>query len=1266
MLAHRPPVRGWHANGFGGVPMGTGLSTGTTTGGGEEPHEPGPLIGETEQPVEVFAFRGGGFDAVMYLGVVHALVLLNRLPPHIVSGVSAGAVAAAALADVLGTSAPPCHDPTEQADADRRARAARLKEVVLAACRAPGQLITSLFPDAFEVEAERPLASLEQPTMARRERADRDEALRARNGIIKLLNHLLYIPLRLSALTRLVRIGLELVAAPEQPTRVRVWISRLRAGVALWISLALYGPALVFPVQGLLAIWFATIVPRSVRLVFGFATKPVSAGTLLSMGRRAVARTAWCVGLLLTVVAYYAVVLWPVTLWLLWHLARWNWRFVALLLLAVALVRGVPAIGAMLAGFRAPRPSRPWNRRLLYRVLDAYALKDELGTSYDLKRLLVSLFDREHYGALPFQSALSRALGRDRAAWDPSTDRPADGRVSRPRTLWDLRDARSGRLNVVPAVADLATGRLMALPNAIPGASGTLVSSGLGVVDALLASLAVVPFLRPASIRFRERREGPLRHHRVVDGTNIADEPTSAVLEFAKQCVNPDAGKVTIYVVGPFPSTAPPPGTPRYMTGLVEVVARVLELRRYQVAKLERRMVDLHSWLLPERAITRIGGKSFVNASIEPIEPDEPIDLRTRLPFAADERERQELALAAVAAGCRATLATLDAKRLRTLTAASSVHCREAYPSAALPGSAESGGPGLAEVCRRCHLAGTDAPLQGHLPLRATLAAPPEREPRREPFENAQDDAERARPWTTLVLSGGVFRGVFQIGVLTAVSEAGLRPRLLVGSSVGSLMAVMAARLFSDTAGVDRDRTLGRVAAAFLALDHLVLTDRFADFVRRLTLRAGSAPVSPRDVDRLLRRYELHSTDRFGRRARRVAAAVERLLYLSPSESLALAECVRQENWHEAARLGRAALQYYCDRSGVGLEVLGAEPLLDLVDGLALCGLRDDPLQVPFDHFQHAGPDPFYLLVTATNLQGGDLRVLGLEAAQRKRVDCRLADALLASSAFPGVFRPRYYSEVLPNEPCEQQFTDGGVMDNLPLHSVAQFFADADGSGLARRRPRVDGREVPHLVLTASLEPYWSWLSDDEMDELVEAWPGVRRRIDKIKYNQKVDGFAIAQEHLRALYQAGLARTFEPIDLDLVTVKSNWLCGTFAFHPMLHFRRDNQAASIAHGCASTLASLWLKRRAQPTWADAWSIGLADFDERTIDTSENQSHPTLKPRPHGDGRCHFRTNTLCPFAPARLAAAALGEPEVAALSRIHALCGLPETHLRAPA
>ncbi len=1220
-----------------------------------------PLIGEPGQPIEAFAFRGGGFNTVMALGVVHALLLLGRKdPPHIVSGISAGAVAAAAMADILGLRS-------------REQKAARLREFLTAYVQAPSELLTSLLPDPYEIEARKHLGSLVQPTHIVKERAERNEALAARLGIIKLANDLLSIGLPVSVLTRLLRTFLALRAVHE--TR-GFWRRRKQYGVlliGLWMLLLTNTHHLV-PLLGRLAYRLLEGGPE--RRKAGY-----TAGRLLSVWPRVYEM------ILLVVLDAFAALLY------LGVLAATLTAPLVLIGCGLGLVASACGLGQCSAlAFRCPAKlvivvgaviiplGLAWwwgrwpSRWLRDRLLRSYDLRKELGSSYDLRRLLIRMFDENYYGGARLREVQESSIVEPRPK--------AMEFNGAKRSLADL--ARGDRLHVVPAVADLANKALTVIPDTLPTRRGTrLVRTDESVVDSLLAALAVTPYLKPVQALVQDARTDDKTTTAssgfVLDGTNIANEPIAPLFEYMRGRVRPDAGAVTIYAVSSVPSARSFPGDPALYTGLIDVVTRVIDLQRHQVAKLERQLTECYTRVLegtrtPTRAVHTIPdgsdqGRVYFGATITPIEPEFPLAVERRLLTSATEGERRKVILEAVAEGCRASLKVF-------LDPSSTPQTVRGCPGSAagltsLPGADVWKGPGLPEICEHCRTCGSapDRPTTAGEPVRAISGASAA------PFVlPARPAPTHSEPWTALLLSGGVFRGVFQIGVIVGASEAGLQPRLFVGSSVGSLVAAMSARLFS-LHGDKRDAAVAELAATFLALDRLVLTDGFADFVRRFTLRAGATRVSMRDLDRVFRRYDLTGTNKFGRITRGVVAGIERLFFFTPFELLRLVEAFRLQEYEKVWSLSRAGVQNLLNRSGVGLEILGAEPLAWLIAQHVLPEVEPNALRsVPFDHFRDARYDKF-LLATATNLHRGELVVLGMEGASGGKTPARLLDALLASSAFPGAFRPRHYSEVIPNQPFLEQFTDGGVMDNLPLYSVAEFFAKAQDSGIAVRRPVVDKCRVPHLLLTASLEPYTPILSDDEAEAMAQDWMDVSERAKRIRYNQKADSFAKAQADFRQIHdhrvRSGLQPIWSPVDLEVQIVKSRWLCGTFAFHPMMGFRRERQAASIAHGCASTLARLFLRKRTTPkSWGDSWGLRLEDFAEETVryETCDATAPPVLTPQESpAPGQCWFRTEraSWCPFSRQRLERLLPDDRPsaqvVEAIDSIYQACGKPATH-----
>jgi hypothetical protein len=273
-------------------------------------------------------------------------------------------------------------------------------------------------------------------------------------------------------------------------------------------------------------------------------------------------------------------------------------------------------------------------------------------------------------------------------------------------------------------------------------------------------------------------------------------------------------------------------------------------------------------------------------------------------------------------------------------------------------------------------------------------------------------------------------------------------------------------------------------------------------------------------------------------------------------------------------------------------------------------------------------------------------------------------------------------------------------MDNLPLMSVVDYLQDPRG-GRGPRYPRRP-EKVPHLILAASLEPEpENWESGElspSLEERCESWQVLRRRASELRYNRKIDEFADAQRNLRRIleirFRAGETTPDDPalpLDLEVAVVKSKWLCDSFAFHPMLGFRREDQAASIAHGCAATFQMLsdlfhaWPKpgepparyqeRKALAEARQAWAREKAiDFEQLGDNRQPRESSEVKEQR----GLCWYRrgrgTNgeaPRCPFAKEVVLERETASPDEAArlstmadeLDAIYRACGQAKTHQR---
>lgn len=1405
-----------------------------------------PELGTPGEPVRALAFAAGVFDTAMQLGTVHALLVSRSRPPDVVVGVSAGAVNAAALAEVFQArpESPPDvgEHPQEAIDAARLARFRR----VLEACRAfPADLLHTLRPDTSQIDVQRPLEPLRLPIHHQLEWDGRLGQVRAGAGFLNLYNELLDVRLSIGTITRVVRRALGIKSVGEAKSRTVRWVSGAAEWFRTWALLGrnllraapiarrlvwaavwprardergasaaalifrsrfwsagarLLKDALAFVI--LLSVWvLASAIALAVVGVVGWGVIAgvavlgrvvgIAVPSVVGVGRAAIGLV---IGLLLMAIVFaelarkevgrrtFLGILWSIVQFVLLAVV-WGAVFVAVLTAMVGVVAAAAVTVTGLEGWAGhwrdalrPGVTFPWvatgvalivlavasvgvvlrhRRRIGINLLRRYRLDAALFDPHPVRRFLVDLFDPEYYGPLDMTSVVERALRDDL--------RPTSG----PRDEKVLRGYALGvpSIHVAVTAANVATGQLVTLPDDIR------------VVDGLVAALSRVPILPPYAI------DGTV----YVDGGNVANEPTRALLNYVRQHVprgDREPSALHLYVVAPHPysepTLGPDPdhGTDEY-TALIDIAVRSLRLRRFRDATLERRLTEMHSRCMPPGGVLYEAQKDghtkqYVRSWVYPIEPEAPSDVNRRVLRAARPADQRRVIAETVADGCKAALEQMirpEIVRARaTLDASAAIqisHCRQAIAfrlggtpeMTSIAQSAAKRGPGVSEVCRHCYFyraaadetaeavprrfaalkTGEKAAPPWPLEDRSTAAgnggadgqgtpetipggmipAPAETTQSRKVLRTALETHVRAtggtwprtrsgrkgreRPTVSLVFSGGVFRGVFQVGVLNALSEVGLRPDVIAGASVGSITAAMVARTFmlgeqaKDAVEAEdrmrvaleaRQRRIGELAGTYLAIDRLILTDRFANFVRGMTVRAAEARFSIRQLDRVLRRFDQTSSRRFNRDLRTVVAGIERLTWVSPFELLALVRAVRLQQSNRLERLVRSYFQEVLDRMAVGNQVLGADPLERLIRAWVLDGLGDDrdaSRLVPFDHFlRNAG---IFFLATATNLTRGRLETLGARENPEEPETCAtLLEGLLASSAFPGVFRPRWSWEVKPYAPGDEQYVDGGVMDNLPFDAVAEFLHHASHERLVARRPVSGGRPIPHLVFAASLEVDPPHLEGASLDGLRHNWWAMFHRAQQLGYNQKLTIYRRAQRALRAFDRqspyppfvpnadlvppapgAG-AQRYTPLDVEVVTVKPRWLCGTFAFHPMLGFRKEEQARSIAHGCASTLIQLARFRdapdplesdpaAAHEEWIQVWGVADGTLPPRSVAERDDPFEPCRT----DPGNCWFRPGVVCPFATANARARGLPEQTARAVGRIYEVCGQRPTH-----
>lgn len=1259
---------------------------------------------QLKRPYRVISFPGAGFDTVMQMGVVHAFLVTRRKAPDMAAGVSVGAINATALAEVLQASA----GSRASIKDDEAERVSRFSELLEAFRNAPSTILKGFLPDALETNSAHALKPVELPRHFQEERDSREDSVASRTGVIRLFNHLFQIRVSVKVFTQFVRALLGWTAAREM-NWVECWTSRLLILPRLWWLVARHVFSLSLPVS------LAARVALYERLGINgkINSKGVEAGYIIF--------NHWA--------------------WLRWIWDRTQWFLFGFLplLLALCVVPSLIILGlALTPVFALPSvlPISGWSalggviaitvslilwgllfrkKKIFRNLLKHYHIFRDLGDSYALKEVLVQNFDPAYYGEFKFDDSVRRALKQESAS--------AGGNEKRKllKGYDEGNPSRSG-MRVLPIAANLGTGDLEPIP---PETS---------VVDALMCACAVVPFFRAQSIK----KDGASATF--IDGISVSSDPIMPVCEeiYKTLARQPDStfDSVRIISVSLLPLEQERlPGKSDPYTGLIDVALRAKQLQRFQDLLLDKSLIDRVTRALGKRraeiAPSADEKETFLPTKIRLVAPDRPHHLSLRMAQAGSVAERRDLINTAVADGCRAMIERLvidampdtrtpeerrqrqepdeeipnewphrDETNTATLREAVEtlrrtgqtvtrqdgteyVPCRKLLAlwggMTALPGGDPADptypnpGPGISEVCRcciSCPKSGSEAGVQEedlrqHVKLPRATASP---------FTPPVAPVfKRKGPAVVFLFSGGVFRGVFQVGFANAVSELGIHPDVVAGASVGTILGALTGRIFEKPEGeslVERQRQSRRLAATFLTVDRFVLTDRFADFIRHFAIHVASANFSPRDLDMVFRRYDVDSGLAFSRRTRRVFSGMERLLYLTPFELIELARAFRIGDWQGSAKQVKNQLQEMVDRYGVGLELLGSEPLEQLINGLVFDG--NPPPCARLDYFG------FPLMGTTTNLTLGKLDIVRTSHPW----DPRFTESMLASSAFPAVFRPRWSWEVYRQPEHVAQYADGGIMDNLPLGAVVDYLWGKNASAEYERRPA-----VPHLILTATLEPEKAdWSERDDLGEL--SWMEIRSRATQLRYNGKIDKFQKTQRDIRRILQRRQSENDPdmqspdlPLNLDVLAVKPKWLCGSFAFHPMLGFSRQKQAESIAHGCASTICAIanhfdpaQTAHAVDPAelrdWATGRGIALDQLPPRTeakISGALGYGPVKLSEEEQQQGFCWFRNadpktgkRPVCPFHP-RSPASTEGEELGPELHKIYLACGQRSTH-----
>jgi predicted acylesterase/phospholipase RssA len=731
-------------------------------------------------------------------------------------------------------------------------------------------------------------------------------------------------------------------------------------------------------------------------------------------------------------------------------------------------------------------------------------------------------------------------------------------------------------------------------------------NTGANLVDALCAAMAI-PGLLPARCLDSVRDAAhwwPDRQHNLgqppaqlhlVDGATVRQNPLPALIDYLKR--NPEIAekvvanpgcrekepRASIHIIYSVPLSGPKQADcplPDKDANIIDMAFTSLRLARRRDTQMEVEQMEAISKLQTEidlfshrgRQGEQQGPQKTLKLFANEIAPEKDSPFENSLNLSHDAVMRQ------IAEGCRRSLQVLYREQLE---GRGQVSC-PAFIRQVAPHREWQFTPGLPEVCQHCC---------------ALLEAPPPKT-KREPQLNIGDCLELQNlecnlgihPRLVFLASGGVFRGAFHIGMLAALWQGQMKPDLIVGASVGTLMgAVLGAMFTREKKALE---LLGTLTKAFDRVDsEIALTNTFKGAAREIGVRARKIHISPAEITKKIKQggkldpgfaalgappqlvdalsdfFSIPRQDVAKIAAKFVAGAVA-------EETNTFLKAIKEKT------LPQLNIQYAI--VGSALLELRARDLLKDVENAA-CQAQ------PFEGIAFYG--------TVTNM-GGKHPELMLGDYSKYSRPFDFVEAALASSAFPAIFASRRESEIFPGiGRADVRFADGGMFDNLPFIHAIEALGDAQlraknalGKDYDRSASLGERVKKPDLFIAGSLNarPELEELNgptSPEFDTLVSIW----KRATRLRDNGKIRSFENSSrtlhaqlEQLAKLHKPGLSVAADPDFLDsfvnaavmpVFPADADHLNGTFQFCESLCLDRDKVLRSIADGCYQTMKTI---------------------------------------------------------------------------------------------
>ncbi len=544
-----------------------------------------------------------------------------------------------------------------------------------------------------------------------------------------------------------------------------------------------------------------------------------------------------------------------------------------------------------------------------------------------------------------------------------------------------------------------------------------------------------------------------------------------------------------------------------------------------------------------------------------------------------------------VAQGCRRTLETLYKDELVGMTPLrvegpqADVECRTLLRKLA-PRRAKWLGteacPGLPEVCEACT---------------RKLKAPhvePQEAPRLSITEF--DNLTGSDPRIIFVASGGVFRGAFHIGLIAALKALNIRPDLIAGASVGTLLGAALAALSTldekarredraqdaDRLSKRADEVLGYLVDCFVGVDEKVaFTRRFLNALREIATRALTIKLSPSRLRKMVASGSQKDPGYAATGAPPALIDAISRLFLLPHvhTSNIAAELIAGQYGKGMVQLSRSIRKESLRRLGVENALVGRS----LLERIARKVLDDVDLtrRQPF-----AEPCKIAFIATGTNLSTEQLCCFGAENIF-KGAPYDFLKAALASGAFPAIFAPIRESDIFPGVGRNDiLYSDGGMFDNLPMGPAVDVLAACQGAAGGASAESIweslqARHQRPDLFLVGSLDVYGATEGrpkDGVFQEhlKIRSFENLSYRIDDqcemligIKEVSRSDDLRWAEK-----YERILAGTVPAGVLPIRPRDTDHLNGTYSFCSTLGLEKKTVLKSIGHGCFQTMDNLF--------------------------------------------------------------------------------------------